>query len=311
MPQHRVVVIGAGPIGAAVAAEVRTRPSQALVGVVDNAPDKAGVDVAGVSVVAGLDAVGDADVAVVCTSSSFAAIAPIVRACLARGLHVVTTCEEAVWPRLRHAALARAIDDDARAAGRAVVGTGVNPGFLMDALPAFVTAIAARVDDVVVTRAQDARPRRKPFQDKIGVGLTPSAFAAKVAAGGFLHRGLEESCALLASALGGVDVDGPGAFVVDHAAVVDADTGLVRGVRQRCVWAGAPRVELCFEAWLDHDDPRDEIVVRGVPDLRVRADGVHGDVATRAIAVNAVDVVGVAQPGLRCMLDLPLPVRRR
>jgi hypothetical protein len=310
MAQRRVVVIGAGPIGAAVAAEVRTRPSQALVGVVDNAPDKAGVDVAGVSVVGGLDAVADADVAVVCTSSSFSAIAPLVRACLARGLHVVTTCEEAVWPRLRHGALAQAIDVDARAAGRAVVGTGVNPGFLMDALPAFVTAIAARVDDVTVTRAQDARPRRKPFQDKIGVGLTPEAFAAKVSAGGFLHRGLEESCALLASALGGVDVDAA-AFVVDHAAVVDDATGLVRGVRQRCVWAGPPRVELRFEAWLDHDDPRDEIVVRGVPDLRVRADGVHGDVATRAIAVNAIDVVGAAQPGLRTMLDLPLAVRRR
>jgi 4-hydroxy-tetrahydrodipicolinate reductase len=297
----RVVVVGAGPIGAAVAHEVGARRDLELVAVVDVDADKHGRHVAGVAVTGSVMGV-DADVAVVCTTSSFPALLPTLRACLARGWHVVSTCEELVWPWLHHGALARSLDEEAVAAGRAVVGTGVNPGFLMDALPVFCTAICARVDAITVLRAQDAATRRKPFQDKIGVGLSIDEFNARVAGGGFLHRGLGESAALLAHALG---LSAP-AIDESHAPVVDG--GVVKGVRQLCRVSVDARVkiELRFEAWAGHDAARDEIVVDGDPPLRIVTTGAHGDVATRAIAVNAIAAVQSARPGLRTALDLPL-----
>ncbi len=330
-PAARVVVVGAGPIGVAVAHEIARRPDLTLVAVVDVDPARHGVTITAgragatdVVVSAALPAAGQADVAVVCTTSSFVGLVPTLRACLAHGLHVVSTCEELVWPHLHHAALAAVVDEEARVAGRAIVGTGVNPGFLMDALPALLSSICTRIDKITVVRAQDAATRRLPFQNKVGVGLSVDEFHARVALGGFLHRGLSESAALLGHALG-LDVTAVG-LAERHAPVIDPVSGRVLGVEQSCTvmqggtqggtHEGMPsggvgaRLELRFEAWAGHPSPRDEIVVDGDPPLRLVTTGVHGDVATRAIAVNAIAAVRRAAPGLRTMLDLPLPAGR-
>ncbi|MDP2343084.1 MAG: dihydrodipicolinate reductase [Deltaproteobacteria bacterium] len=300
----RVVVVGAGPIGASIAVDVARRPELRLVAVVDLDPKKLGSEIAGVRVQGSVAEV-DADVAVVCTTSSFVGIVPTLRACLARGLHVVSTCEQLVWPWHTHKELAAVVDDEARAAGKAIVGTGVNPGFLMDALPVFLTAISARVDSISVVRAQDASTRRIPFQNKIGIGLQMHEWNQSVAAGGFLHQGLQESAALIAQATGltgtfkqwdspSMDLNGQIDGVSQEVRVIDA--------------AGVVRLSLVFEARLLHPNPRDEIVVEGEPGMKLITRGVHGDVATRAIAVNAIGAVVRAAPGLRSMLDLPLPV---
>lgn len=298
----RVVVVGAGPIGLATAAEIQRRSDLQLSAVVDVDPAKHGQRVnANVVVKAGFDDIA-AEVAVVCTTSSFINVAPTLRECLRRGWHVVSTCEELVWPHAQHKELAASIDDEAVFAGRAVVGTGVNPGFLMDALPVFLTAISSRVDKVTVVRAQDAAIRRVPFQNKVGVGLSVDEFNARVAKGGFLHRGLRESAAFIAHALGLSAIT----IAETHTPMLHND--VVRGVEQRClVTVGdVVKIELRFEAWAGHPDPRDEVVVDGEPPLRIVTHGVHGDVATRAIAVNAIGAVRRARPGLRTMLDLPL-----
>lgn len=302
-----VVVVGAGPIGAAIAVDVARHPDLRLIGVVDVAPRLNGSKIAGVAVCADLSGVPISsergDVAVVCTTSSFIQIAPTLRSCLARGLHVVSTCEELVWPWALHPALAAIVDAEARDVGRAVVGTGVNPGFLMDALPVFLSAISARIDTISVVRAQDAAQRRVAFQHKIGVGLSIPEFDARVSAGGFLHRGLAESAALIAAATGL-----RGTISETHRAIT---RGLeVDGVEQQCRVIdenGVVRVTLCFEAWRGHPDPRDEIFIGGEPALHMITRGVHGDVATRAIAVNAIAAVRRASPGVRTMLDLPVP----
>src|SRR5262249_30876365 len=128
------------------------------------APDFARVDFDGV------------DCAIVTTSSSLASCAPTFRDLLARGATVVSTCEELSWPYLRHARLARELDRLAKEHGGRLLGTGVNPGFLMDAFPVAATAISKSVARVEVHRYQDASSRRIPFQKKIGVGLDVAEF---------------------------------------------------------------------------------------------------------------------------------------
>ena len=111
---------------------------------------------------------------------------------------IVSTTEELSYPGYTHMAEARKIHAMAKKAKVAVLGTGVNPGFAMDALPIALTGVCERVDRISVHRIQDARIRRLPFQQKIGAGLTPEQFQRKVDDGSVRHVGLTESIAMIA-----------------------------------------------------------------------------------------------------------------
>src|SRR5262249_56295914 len=96
---------------------------------------------------------------------------------------------------------ARSIHAAARKAKVAVLATGVNPGFTMDALPITLTGVCERVDSIRVDRIQDARVRRLPFQQKIGAGLTREQFQKKVDDASVRHVGLAESVSMIAHPL--------------------------------------------------------------------------------------------------------------
>jgi 4-hydroxy-tetrahydrodipicolinate reductase len=297
----RVAVVGAGPIGALTAQQIRARSSLALTAVVDVDPNKLGTDVAGVSVSAKIP--DGVDVAVLTTTSSLAKLTPLALDVIAKKMHVISTCEELAWPWSRPE-LARRLDDAAKSAGVAVLGTGVNPGFLMDALPLFLTAPLARVDKVRVERVQDASRRRKPFQDKVGVGMAVDDVRARLRDKTMGHVGLAESAAMLAARLG-FDVD---EFSEDFSVVADAN--LASGVEQvgRATSKGKVVVELYFRAAAGEPHPRDRIVLDGEPPLEVEIKGgVPGDLATAAIVTNAIPSLLAAKPGLRTMADVPIP----
>ena len=184
----RVMLVGLGPIGAAVARQLITRPGFQIVGAVDIDPAKIGRDAGEVlelgrrlrvKVVESIGAVVRAktpDVAVLCTGSALKDVWPPFEEVLQRRLPIVSTTEEAAAPWARSPRLASRLDAAARRAKVAVLGTGVNPGFLMDALPIALTAVCERVDRIEVQRVQDARMRRLPFQQKIG--SIPAVLAA-------------------------------------------------------------------------------------------------------------------------------------
>jgi hypothetical protein len=69
---------------------------------------------------------------------------------------VVCTCEELCFPWITHPDLASRIDREARRRRVAILGTGVNPGFLMDTLPVCLTAVCQKVEAVRVSRIQNA-----------------------------------------------------------------------------------------------------------------------------------------------------------
>ena len=136
-------------------------------------------------------AAGAADVALVLTGSGVAEVdARSSRRPRPRGVDVISTCEDLAYADLSTPELARQIDARARAAGITVVGTGVNPGFVMDRLPLTLAAACVRVDRVQVDRVVDAAKRRVPLRAKVGAGLTVDEFRAGVAARQLGHRGL-------------------------------------------------------------------------------------------------------------------------
>ena len=326
MPHNiRVIQYGLGPIGSAVARHVVERSGIELVGGVDIDPDKVGRDVGDVidlgqplgfttagTLAASLEQAGAAaDVVMHTTSSYFDLFKDQVLEILDAGLDIVSTAEELSFPWLSHAEEATQIDGAAKRAGKTVLGTGVNPGFLMDALPLFLTAICQQVDHIAVTRVINASARRGPFQAKIGSGLSVDEFEAKMAAGRMGHVGLPESVDMVFHSLGKEltryesDVEPVVADKPVKTAFFDVAPGEVKGLKQvaRAYSDAGEFLTLTFIAALEAGDDGDIITITGRPDLEVKLKGTNGDIATVAIAVNAIRNVREAAPGLVTMRD--------
>ena len=323
---HRILHVGLGPLGRMIVADLVERKLGEVVAAVDPAPELAGKKLQEIvpaakgrtGVVASLEDVSDwgsIDAAIVTTSSDLARCAPTFRELLGRGVSVVSTCEELVYPWFRHDALARELDVIARENRGRLLGTGVNPGFLMDAFPVAATAISRSVESVEVRRFQDASIRRLPFQRKIGVGLDDAGFAAQVEAGTLRHVGLGESTHFIASRLG-IAIDRFEEEIGPVHAERALESGLgripaggIRGVRQvgRGYRRGSVAILLEFVAAIGLDDPHDRLIVHGEPEIDLTwRGGVHGDVATSAIVLNSIGPLLAAAPGLHTMATIPI-----
>ena len=328
MPSIRVTHFGLGPIGAAIVKQVAARPGFKIVGAIDIDPAKLGRDlgeVVGVSKKLGVKVSGDAaktlksskpDVVVLCTSSSITKVLPQVEAILKSRTPIVSTTEELSYPGYTHMPEARKIHAMAKKAKVAVLGTGVNPGFAMDALPIALTAVCERVDRISVHRIQDARIRRLPFQQKIGTGLTPEQFQKRVDDGSVRHVGLTESIAMIADAMGWTldritdDIQPKIASVPVASEFLAVDPGFVCGIVQdgHGYRKGQAIIQLHMEAYLGAPESYDAVEIEGSPRLFQKiAGGIHGDVATASIVVNSIPKVLEATPGLHTMRDLALP----
>ena len=323
-----VMFYGLGPIGSAVARQVATRKGFTIAGGIDIDPAKLGQDLGGV---VGLnrrlklrvtnDAAGALkrerpDVVVLCTSSSLRKVMPQIETILKAKIPIVSTTEELSYPVGRNRALAKRIDEMARRANVAVLGTGVNPGFVMDALPIALSGVCERVDSVRIDRVQDARVRRLPFQQKIGSGLTTQQFQKKVEDQSVRHVGLAESVTMIADAFGwkldkvSDEIKPKIAEETVESEFLAVDPGYVCGIIQDGVgWKnGKALVTLHMEAYLGAPESFDSVVIEGVPRIEQKiTGGVHGDVATASITVNSIPKVLHAPPGLRTMRDMVLP----
>src|SRR5881397_1980087 len=328
MPNIKVMHFGLGPIGAAIVKQVAQRPGFTIIGGVDIDPAKIERDlgdVVGLPKRLGVKVAGDAakalkrakpDVVILCTGSSIKKVLPQVETILKSKTPIVSTTEELSYPGYTHIRQARQIHELAKKAKVAVLGTGVNPGFAMDALPIALTAVCERVDRVVVNRVQDARIRRLPFQQKIGAGLTTEQFQKKVDDGSVRHVGLTESIAMIADALGWTldrisdDIQPKLATVTISSEFLAVDPGYVCGIIQDGIGyrKSEPVIKLHMEAYLGAPETYDSIEIDGSPRISQKiAGGIHGDVATASIVVNSIPRVLNATPGLHTMRDLMLP----
>jgi hypothetical protein len=304
----RVISYGLGAIGRGAAELVRRKQSMQLVGAIDSNPEIAGRDFLGLKVAdkpAVLFAQVQADAVIHCTSSSFVDVYEQLTEIARAGLHCVTSCEEAMFPYYRHRELAGKLDDLCIKRSCAIVGTGVNPGFVMDTLALVLTAACQKVDSIRVLRVVDAGTRRPALQKKVGAGLSEKQFHRLAQEQKIRHVGLSESLVFLADALGW-NLD----EVNEDIAPVIADTGKVAGVRQhaRGVSQGREVLQLELQMYVGAPHPRDEIEIAGEPPLKLRIDGgVAGDVATPALLVNALPRLVEARPGLHTMRSLGLP----
>lgn len=324
----RVLHVGLGPIGAAALQQVADSTRFRSVAGVDLDPGKVGLDlgvVAGLNTRLGVRVQSDLasalnasrpDVVIHCTRSSIARVLPELRTILAARIPIVSTTEELAYPWRAHPAEAKRIDVLAKRAGVAVLGTGVNPGFVMDALPIALTAACSSVTRVRIDRVQDARIRRLPFQKKIGAGLTTHEFRRRVRDGTVRHVGMAESIAMIADAFGWTldritdRVRSKIAPVPVSSRFLHVEAGQVAGIIQDGAGYrdGQAPIRLHMEAYLGAPETYDAIEIQGVPRVSMRIEGgLHGDLATPSLVVNTIPAVLAAPPGLHTMRSLPLP----
>jgi len=326
----RVVVYGLGPIGALIARNALNRKGIEVVGSVDIAPDKVGRDlgeVIGLGKHLGVEVVHDNDslslllrskphVVLHSTSTYLDKIYPQIVKCIKAGANVISTSETLAYPWYRYPELATLIDEMAKKYCVRILGTGVNPGFVFDTLPAFLSSVCVDVGRIHVVRSIDASKRRYSFQKKYGLSMTPQEFQDKISRGEITaHVGYAESIMLISCMLG-LKIDkveeGQEPIIADkymETQYFKIQPGQVCGIRGYGIGyiEGREFIKLELLAAVGRTD-YDEVTIEGNPQLKWRNEyGTAGDTATAAMIINVIPRVLKASPGLLTMKDVAIP----
>lgn len=312
---------GFGSIGRLIAKQALQRGHE-VSAVVDIDPSILGRDVGeilglkerlGVSASKDPDVLRGVDVVIHATGSFLDRVYKQILAAVDVGADVVSTCETLAYPYYRYPRIARLIDSHARSRGVSVIGTGINPGFLLDTLAIAVSASIGVVERVRAVRSLDASKRRLPFQRKIGVGEDPSVVRERLKRGEMTgHVGYAESVLLIADAAGlalsevreSQDVVVASRDIEAHG--VHVPQGMCAGVRGYGAGyvEGREVIRVELHAYVGAED-FEEIEVEG-PEAHVkwRSTGTHGDWGTASIVLSIAEDIGGRPPGLLLMTDL-------
>ena len=323
-----IAQFGLGPIGLESLKLAAAKPWARIVGAVDIDPAKIGKDLGDLTgdqnlkgstvfrSVEDLNAHAKPQVVLHTTVSKVKDAFPQLEILARNGISVVSSCEELLFPQLTQPELAAKLDQVCKDNGARVIGTGVNPGFVMDVLPDCMTGVSRDVRSINVQRVVNASTRRAPLQKKIGSGLPPEEFRRLFKEGRAGHAGLKESLALIAHCMGwkATDITETGdAIIADHdirTQFLEVKKGQTCGLHQHSEAKvnGKVCLTLDLKMYLDAPNPHDAIQIEGEPSLNVVVNGgVAGDHATVAALVNTARRVLKAPPGLLLMSDLSLP----
>jgi 4-hydroxy-tetrahydrodipicolinate reductase len=330
MEKIKVIIYGCGVMGRNVAEALCDKKSFDIVGAVDINPKLLGRDLGeildkprnlGVTIEGDANALFsrlDAHAVVLTTTSHLKSVLPEIKQCARSGLNIVSTCEELSYPWKRNPELAQDIDVIAKENGVTVVGTGINPGYLMDSLPLTLTAPCLRVDTIKVTRMMNSARRRIPFQTKVGTSMTPEEFKAKIDDGIITgHVGLLESINMIAAGLGW-ELDRARELPPEPVITTNpVDTGLgtvnpgnVIGLKSVAFAEISEKkvITLEFYAYAGVEEEYDEVLIEGVPKIHEKIiGGVHGDIGTVAMTINTIPKAVEAPAGIKIMKDIAPP----
>ncbi len=324
----KVVHVGLGPVGSRIVRHiVNEREGIKYVGAIDINPEIVGKDLGEVAEVGkklGIEVSSESrkvfeetrpDIAIYSTTSFLKDIFPQIEPAIESGVNVISTCEQLAFPNFTDRELTKKYDELAKKNRVTVLGTGINPGFLMDLRPIVLSAGCTEVRKIEVIRRMDASPRRKPFQKKIGASLEPEEFREAIKEGKITgHVGLEESICLIADALGWeldeVRVEEVQPVIAEEEVASQFFTvkkGQVKGTKQEAygIVKGEQKIHLLFTAFLGATPSFDEVRIEGTPEIDAKVSPCwHGDDGTVAMIVNLIPAVLNAPPGVLTMNDI-------
>jgi len=265
---------------------------------------------------------GAADVVVLATDSFTRNAFDKIKYCLERKINVVSTAEEMAYPQAQEPELAKELDRIAKENGVTVLGTGINPGLMMDLLVIVLTGACEYVDHIKAERVNNLSPFGPAVMHEQGVGISLEEFNRRVKEGTLAgHVGFPESINMIADALGwklSKEVEQTKEAIVSNvyrkAPYAEVQPGDVAGCRMVGYGYvdGELKIEMVHpqqvEPQLEGVETGDYITITGKPNINMQIKPeVPGGIGTIAMTVNMIPHVINAKPGLKTMIDLPVP----
>ncbi|MBQ1520802.1 MAG: NADP-binding protein [Clostridia bacterium] len=334
MKEIQVAIWGFGAMGSGIAKVLLGKKGVVITGVCDIHPDRVGksiyellgverVDREDVKVIGDIDAAltPKPDLCILATDSFTKKAYPKICHLIEKGVNVISTAEEMSYPRAQNPELADKMDALAKGSGVTVLGTGINPGLMMDLLAICLSGCMIDVESVMCKRVNSLSPFGPAVMKEQGIGITVEEFNKGVEDGTLAgHVGFEESAGMIAEALGWkiekfekqmapivtkVDRQAPYGF---------AAAGNVAGVNMtaQAYVDGKMKIDLIhpqqIEPEMEGTHTGDYVVIEGTPAIHVsNMPEVEGGLGTIAMCVNMIPHVINAKPGLKTMIDLPVP----
>lgn len=264
---------------------------------------------------------GAADVVLAATDSFTKTAFERLKFILEKKINVVSSAEEMAYPMAQSPEEAKKLDEIAKANGVSILGTGINPGLIMDLLVVTMTGCCEEVDHILARRVNSLSPFGPAVMEEQGIGITKEEFEEGVRTGHLSgHVGFHESIHMVADAIGW-DVEKVTTSMEPIMTDVDrkspygfAKAGNVAG----CAMKGFGYVDGELKIEMDHPqqiEPEqvgvqtgDYVIIKGTPNINmVNSPEVPGGIGTIAMCVNMIPHIINARPGLKTMLDLPVP----
>lgn len=332
MGKARIISWGLGAMGQGMARLILTKEGLELVGAIEKDQKKIGQDVGqflnqsniGVTIKASLSEVladQKADLLLIATGSFTKEVFPQIKEGIQAGLNVLTIAEEMAYPEAQTADLASEINSLAKAKGVTVLGTGINPGFVLDTLILALTGVCLDVKAIKAARINDLSPFGPTVMRTQGVGTTPAQFAAGLESGDIVgHIGFQESIAMIAQRMGWEldEIEESREPIISNVyretPHVKVEKGNVAGCRHVAYGKKNGEVLVSLEhpqqihPHLEGVETGDYIEIIGDPHVKMAiSPEIPGGKGTMACAVNMIPAVIKAEPGLVHMSDLPVP----
>ncbi|RKD34634.1 2,4-diaminopentanoate dehydrogenase [Thermohalobacter berrensis] len=335
MEKVKVIIWGFGAMGSGMAKMLLKKKGVEIVGVCDrnkNRVDKSMYEVLGIEkedrpeviIKKNIEDVvkeGCADVVLLATDSFTKNAFDKIKFCLENKINVISTAEEMAYPQAQSPELAEKMDKIAKENGVSVLGTGINPGFVLDYLILALTGTCESVESIKAARINDLSPFGRAVMEEQGVGITEEEFEERVEKDDLAgHVGFPESIKMIADGIGWeIDkIEQTKDPIVSQTyrktQYAEVEPGNLAGIRQR----GYGYVDGKVLIEMDHPqqilpekegvETGDYITIKGIPNINLQIKPeIPGGIGTIAMCVNMIPHVINAKPGLKTMLDLPVP----
>lgn len=263
-----------------------------------------------------------ADVVLLCTDSFTKKAFEKIKFIVEKKINVISSAEEMAYPKAKEPELAEEINKIAKANGVTVLGTGINPGLMMDLLVVIFTGACEEVEHITARRVNSLSPFGPAVMEEQGIGITVEEFKKGVETGKLAgHVGFHESIGMISDAIGWKLSEKVSQSMEPIVTAVDrkspygfAKAGDVAG----CAMKGYGYVDGELKIEMDHPqqiephlggtDTGDYIIIKGTPNVNMaNKPEIPGGIGTIAMCVNMIPHVINARPGLKTMLDLPVP----
>jgi len=332
MNNIKIAIWGFGAMGAGMANMLNKKSGVDIVGVCDLHPERMGKSVAAIlginkwkDIIVSDDIhevlQGEVDLCLLATDSFTKGAYDKLKLILEKGINVITTAEEMAYPKAGQPELTKSLNDIAKANGVTVLGTGINPGMIMDLLVVCLTGCMEEVEHVEAKRVNSLSPFGKTVMEEQGVGLSVDEYDKRVSEHDLAgHVGFKESINMIADAIGwkvdkfeqqmtpiltSVDRKSPYGF---------AAAGHVAGINMTGQGHvdGQVKIDMIhpqqIEPEMEGTHTGDYISLKGNPEVNMAiTPEVDGGIGTIAMCVNMIPHVINAKPGLKTMIDLPVP----